>query len=66
MRLVVSWDEGANAKINSSGIWEDLRAASKKDGVIAKKRVWISCAFPASSNGAASRSINGLVFKAMI
>jgi len=36
--LVVSWDEGANAKINSSDIWEDLRAASKKDGVIAKKR----------------------------
>ena len=35
--LVVSWDEGANAKINSSDIWEDLRAASKKDGVIAKK-----------------------------
>jgi isoquinoline 1-oxidoreductase beta subunit len=36
--LAISWDEGANAKINSSDIWEDLRAASKKDGVIAKKR----------------------------
>jgi len=35
--LVVSWDEGANAKINSSDIWEDLRAASKKEGVIAKQ-----------------------------
>ena len=34
--LVMSWDEGANAKINSSYIWDDLRAASKKDGVIAK------------------------------
>jgi isoquinoline 1-oxidoreductase subunit beta len=34
--LVISWDEGANAKINSSDIWDDLRAAGKKDGVVAK------------------------------
>ena len=34
--LVITWDEGANAKINSSDIWHDLRAASKKDGVFAK------------------------------
>jgi isoquinoline 1-oxidoreductase subunit beta len=34
--LVITWDEGANAKINSSDIWDDLRAASEKDGVIAK------------------------------
>jgi isoquinoline 1-oxidoreductase subunit beta len=34
--LVISWDEGANAKINSSDIWDDLRAASQKDGVVAK------------------------------
>jgi isoquinoline 1-oxidoreductase beta subunit len=34
--LVISWDEGANAKINSNDIWDDLRAASKKDGVVAK------------------------------
>jgi isoquinoline 1-oxidoreductase beta subunit len=34
--LVITWDEGANAKINSSDIWADIRAASKKDGVIAK------------------------------
>jgi isoquinoline 1-oxidoreductase subunit beta len=34
--LVITWDEGANAKINSSDIWSDLRAASKKDGVVAK------------------------------
>jgi CO/xanthine dehydrogenase Mo-binding subunit len=32
----VSWDEGPNAKINSADIWNDLRAASKKDGVVAK------------------------------
>jgi isoquinoline 1-oxidoreductase beta subunit len=34
--LAITWDEGANAKINSSDIWSDLRAASKKDGVVAK------------------------------
>ena len=34
--LVVSWDEGANTKINTADIWDDLRAASKKDGVVAK------------------------------
>jgi len=34
--LVINWDEGPNAKINSSDIWNDLRAASKKDGVVAK------------------------------
>jgi len=34
--LKISWDEGANAKINSADIWNDLRAASKKDGALAK------------------------------
>jgi isoquinoline 1-oxidoreductase subunit beta len=34
--LVITWDEGPNAKINSADIWDDLRAASKKDGAIAK------------------------------
>ena len=34
--LVISWDEGANASVNSSDIWDQLRAASKKDGAIAK------------------------------
>ena len=32
----ITWDEGPNAKISSADIWEDLRAASKKDGVVAK------------------------------
>jgi isoquinoline 1-oxidoreductase beta subunit len=36
--LVITWSEGANAKFSSSDIWDDLRAASKKDGVIAKSR----------------------------
>jgi isoquinoline 1-oxidoreductase subunit beta len=34
--LKVDWDEGPNAKISSKDIWQDLRAASEKDGVIAK------------------------------
>jgi isoquinoline 1-oxidoreductase subunit beta len=32
----VTWDEGPNAKISSADIWNDLRSASKKDGVVAK------------------------------
>ena len=34
--LDVTWDEGPNAKISSADIWDDLRAASKKDGAVAK------------------------------
>jgi isoquinoline 1-oxidoreductase beta subunit len=34
--LVVTWDEGANAQLNSGDIWDNLRAASKQDGVVAK------------------------------
>jgi isoquinoline 1-oxidoreductase subunit beta len=34
--LVVTWDDGPNAQLTSSDIWNDLRAASRKDGVIAK------------------------------
>ena len=34
--LRITWDEGTYAKLNSSDIWNDLRAASKKDGAVAK------------------------------
>src|SRR5258708_3662617 len=34
--LIVTWDEGANAKVSSADIWQDLRAASKNVGVVAK------------------------------
>jgi isoquinoline 1-oxidoreductase subunit beta len=34
--LDVTWNEGANARISSKDIWDDLRAASEKDGAIAK------------------------------
>jgi isoquinoline 1-oxidoreductase beta subunit len=34
--LVVTWNEGANANISSKDIWQHLRAASEKDGAVAK------------------------------
>ena len=34
--LKVTWDEGQNAKINSADVWNELRAASLKDGAVAK------------------------------
>ena len=36
--LVVDWDEGPNARISSKDIWQDLRGASEKDGVVATSR----------------------------
>jgi isoquinoline 1-oxidoreductase subunit beta len=34
--LAIDWDEGPNARLSSNDIWQDLRAASEKDGVVAK------------------------------
>jgi len=34
--LDVTWDEGPHAQVNSDLIWEQVRAASKKSGVVAK------------------------------
>jgi isoquinoline 1-oxidoreductase subunit beta len=34
--LSVTWNEGPNANVSSKDIWQDLRAASEKDGVVAK------------------------------
>jgi isoquinoline 1-oxidoreductase subunit beta len=34
--LVIDWNEGPNAQISSKDIWRDLRAASEKDGAVAK------------------------------
>jgi isoquinoline 1-oxidoreductase beta subunit len=36
--LDVTWDEGANARVSSKDIWDHLRAASEKDGAVAKSR----------------------------
>ena len=35
--LKIEWNEGPNAEVNSKAIWDNLRAASEKDGVVAKK-----------------------------
>jgi isoquinoline 1-oxidoreductase beta subunit len=34
--LVITWDNGPNAQLTSDDIWNDLRVASRKDGVVAK------------------------------
>jgi isoquinoline 1-oxidoreductase beta subunit len=34
--LVVTWNEGANANVSSKDVWQALRAASEKDGAVAK------------------------------
>lgn len=34
--LDITWDEGANAGVNSAAIWDALRQASAKDGAVAK------------------------------
>jgi isoquinoline 1-oxidoreductase beta subunit len=36
--LVIDWDEGPHARISSKDIWDNLRAASEKDGAVAKSR----------------------------
>jgi isoquinoline 1-oxidoreductase beta subunit len=34
--LKIDWDEGANVSVSTETIWQDLRAASEQDGVVAK------------------------------
>ena len=36
--LKVSWAEGEHAKLSTADLWQDIRAASQKDGVVAKTR----------------------------
>src|SRR6202040_618775 len=36
--LLITWDEGPNARVSSKDIWENLRAASEKDGAVATSR----------------------------
>jgi isoquinoline 1-oxidoreductase subunit beta len=36
--LKVSWAEGEHANLSSADLWQDIRSASQKDGVIAKTR----------------------------
>jgi isoquinoline 1-oxidoreductase beta subunit len=34
--LKISWVEGEHARVSSADIWRDIRAASQKDGIVAK------------------------------
>jgi isoquinoline 1-oxidoreductase beta subunit len=34
--LHIEWDEGANSKVDSAQVWQQLRAASTQEGVVAK------------------------------
>jgi isoquinoline 1-oxidoreductase subunit beta len=34
--LIITWDNGPNAQVSSNDIWDNLRTASQKDGVVAK------------------------------
>ena len=36
--LKVSWAEGEQAKVSSADLWQDMRTASQKDGIVAKTR----------------------------
>src|SRR5205085_10668840 len=40
--LVIDWNEGPNARISSKDIWQNLRAASENDGVVAKSEADIA------------------------
>jgi isoquinoline 1-oxidoreductase beta subunit len=43
--LTIDWSEGSNASVGSEDIWANLRAASEKDGVVAKSTGDVAKAF---------------------
>src|SRR6266850_5898720 len=63
--LVVTWDEGPNAKISSKDIWQDLRAASEKDGAVAKSTGDIAKGLAAGERLEASYELPFLAHAAM-
>src|SRR4030088_1742985 len=52
--LKIDWDEGPNAKISSKDVWAHLRAASEKDGAVAKSEGDIAKALAAGEKFEAS------------
>jgi hypothetical protein len=34
--LVITWDEGPNASVDSAQVWKDIKAASEQEGAVAK------------------------------
>src|ERR1700720_1589089 len=63
--LVVDWDEGPNARISSKDIWQDLRAASEKDGAVAKSNGDIAKGLAAGERLEASYELPFLAHAAM-
>jgi isoquinoline 1-oxidoreductase beta subunit len=63
--LVVTWDEGANANISSKDIWQHLRAASEKDGAVAKSAGDIAKGLAAGEKFDASYELPFLAHAAM-
>src|SRR3569833_4511916 len=52
--LKIDWDEGPHAGISSEDVWRDLRAASEKDGGVAKTTGDVNKALTAGERIAAS------------
>src|ERR1700722_16212260 len=63
--LDITWNEGANAAISSKDIWENLRAASEKDGAVAKSEGDISKGLAAGEKLEASFELPFLAHAAM-
>src|SRR6202051_4762916 len=63
--LVIDWDEGPNARISSRDIWQDLRAASEKDGAVAKSEGDIAKGLAAGNKLEASFELPFLAHAAM-
>jgi isoquinoline 1-oxidoreductase beta subunit len=62
---VVTWNEGANAAISSKDVWQNLRAASEKNGAVAKSEGDIAKGLAAGEKLEASFELPFLAHAAM-
>jgi isoquinoline 1-oxidoreductase subunit beta len=63
--LEIDWEEGPNAHLSSTEIWQDLRTASEKDGVVAESRGDIAKALAAGDRFDASYELPFLAHATM-
>jgi isoquinoline 1-oxidoreductase subunit beta len=63
--LKIDWEEGPNGRISSKDIWQDLRAASERDGVVAKSRGDIATGLATGDKLEASYEVPFLAHAAM-
>jgi isoquinoline 1-oxidoreductase beta subunit len=63
--LKIEWNEGPNARISTKDIWQDLRAASEKDGAIAKSTGDITKALASGDSFEASYELPFLAHASM-